>query len=181
MLPAQPFFSTLLGVGQQLPDLVHTVPPAPGQGVVDWLLSIPQPEQSALSPPYPVEGGSFYSAATLNCVGLWSEGQSWSTDHKDSRFSLANRVVVVGDGGSLEDAYLFWNLRANRSFGQLPAWITPEQAELPEVRSAIATAAEHTANNLGPPTGGVDHLHLVSLTEDTKEVARSFSEHRAVG
>ena len=173
--------SRFLGVGQQLPDLVHTVPPAPGQGVVDWLLSIPHPEQSAVSPPYPVEGGSLYSAATLNCVGLWSDGQSWSTDHKDSRLSLANRVVVVGDSGSLEDACLFWNLRANRSFGPLPAWITREQAELPEVRSAIATAAEHTPNDPGPPTGGVDHLHFVSSTEDTKEVARSFSEHSAVG
>ena len=103
-----------LGVPQQLRDLVHTVPPHAGQGLVEWLLRIPTPDLSAPRPAYLSQGGAKHSAITLNHTGIRPGTQSFPPDHRDSSRSLANRLVVVGDGASLEDACVFWNLRANR-------------------------------------------------------------------
>ncbi len=170
-----------LGVHQQLRELVHTVPPDSGQELIEWLFGIPNPDQSVPSPPYLTYGGAINSAIALNHTGIRSSGQSYPPDHRDSPWSLANHLVVVGNGDSLQDACLFWNLRANRPSGPLPAWVTPEQAELPEVRSAIAHAASLTPTGPGPSTGGVDGLHLLSATMDTREMARVVFEKQAVG
>ena len=164
-----------LGVEQQLWDLVHTVPPASGQGLVDWLLDIPDPDPLVPSPPYLAQGGAIHSAITLNHTGISPGSQSFPPDHRDSSRSLANRLVVVGDGGSLEDACLFWNLRANRWLDEFPAWVTPEQAEHADVTRAIVAAARRTSVGLGPSTDGVDDLHFLSATMDTQEIARTIS------
>ena len=171
-----------LGVQQQLRDLVHTVPPAPGQGSVDWLLDTPGPDLRVPSPSYLAQGGFIHSVITLNDTGISPGIQSFPPDHRDSSRSLANRLVVVGDGGSLEDACVFWNLRANRWPDAFPVWVTPEQAEHPDVTRAIVAAARHSSVGLGPSTGGVDDLHLLSATMDTQEMARNFRcEVHAVG
>ena len=129
-----------------------------------------------LSPAYLAQGGAIHSAITLNHTGI-SGGQSFPADHRDSSWSLANRLVVVGDGGSLEDACVFWNVRANRWPESLPAWVTPEQAEHPDVRRAIVTAALRES-----PGFSSNDLHLLSATVDTHEMARDFScELLAVG
>ena len=171
-----------LGVEQQLWDLVHTVPPAPGQGLVKWLLDIPDPDRLVPTPPYLAEGGAIHSAVTLNHTGIMLGGQSFPPDHRDSPRSLSNRLVVVGDGESLEDACLFWNLRANRWPNVLPAWVTPEQVECPDVTTAIVAAARRTQVGFGPSSDGVDDLHFLSATIDTKEIARTMaSEMPAAG
>ena len=165
---------SFLGVRQQLWNLVHTVPPASGQGLFDWLFRIPSPSLSTPSPLYLAQGGDIHSVVTLNSTGIWSGGQSYPPDHRDSSWSLANRLIVVGDGGSLEDACVFWNLRANRWPEPLPVWVTPEQAECPDVKKAIVTAAQRTPEGLGPSTGGANDLHLLSATMDTQEIARNL-------
>ena len=170
------------GVLQQLWDLVHTVPPASGQGLVDWLFHIPSPDLSVSSPPYLARGGDIHSVITLNHTGISPGGQSFPPDHRDSSRSLANRLVVVGDGGSLEDACVFWNLRGNRWLDELPVWVTPEQLESPDVRRTLVVAAERAPRGLGPLTSGADALHLLSATTDTHEMARNFlCEGQAVG
>ena len=116
---------------KQLRDLVHIVPPASGRGLAAWLFSVPRPNPRNPVPPYPAVSGNAHSVITMNRAGIRTGGQSYPPDHRDSPWSLANRLVVVGDGESLEDACLFWNLRANRSLGLLPAWVTTEQAEQP--------------------------------------------------
>ena len=163
-----------LGVQQQLRDLVHTVPPALGQGLVDWLLRIPHPDPRVPSPPYLAQGGDVHSVITLNHTGISAGDQSFPPDHRDSSLSVANRLVVVGDGGSLEDACVFWNVRANRWPESLPAWVTPEQAEHPDVRRAIVNAALRIPEDLWLSTGGANDLHLLSATMDTQDIARSF-------
>ena len=171
-----------LGVRQQLRDLVHTVPPASGQALSDWLFQIPHPDLNVPSPPYLAQGGAIHSAVTLTETGIWPGVQSYPPDRRDSSLSLANRLIVVGDGGSLEDACMFWNLRANRGSEWLPVWVTPEQAGHPDVRKAITTAALRTRKGPGPSTDGVDNLHFLSATMDTQELASNFpSELRAVG
>ena len=169
-----------LGVRQQLRELVHTVPPAPGQGLVEWLLEVPRPDPSYASPGYLDGGGAIHSAITLNLAQVWAGGQSYPPHSKDLPESLANRLVVVGDDDSLEDACMFWNLRANRLPGFLPTWVTPEQATMPEVRSRIATAARRTGTAFGH-AAGADDLHLVSATMDTRELAASFADDHVVG
>ena len=173
---------SFLGVRKQLDELVHTRPPAPGQGLPAWLLEIPQPDLHKAPPPYLAQGGAIHSAITLTDAGISPGVQSYPPERRDSACSLANKLVVVGDGQSLEDACLFWNLRANRWPEPLPAWVTPEQTDHADVRRAIANAALHTWKGPGPPTDGVDDLHLVSATLDTKEIARKFlGDIRAVG
>ena len=164
-----PYF---LGVRQQLQDLVHSVPPASGQGLGDWLFDIPHPDLRVPSPPYLAEGGNIHSAITLTHTGIGPVGQSYPQDHRDSSRSFDNSLVVVGDGGSLEDACVFWNLRANRWPGSLPAWVTPEQVEHSDVRRAIVAASRRVPEGLWPSTDGV---HLLSATTDTQEMARSLS------
>ena len=174
--------SRFLGVGQQLWDLVHTVPPASGQGLVKWLFDIPDPDPLVSSPPYLAQGGAIHSAITLNHTGISLGGQAFPPDHRDSPRSLANRLVVVGDGESLEDACLFWNLRANRWPDVFPAWVTPEQAEHPDVTRSIVAAAGRTPVGIGPSTGGVNDLHFLSATMDTQEIARTiFCDVQAAG
>ena len=174
--------SPLPGVQQQLRDLIHTVPPASGQGLVDWLLHIPGPDPRMPSPPYLAQGGVIHSAITLSHTGIRPSGQSFPHDHRDSPLSVANRLVVVGDGTSLEDACLFWNLRANRWYGALPAWITPEQAEHPDVKRAIVAAARRTPESLMQLNAEVDSLHFLSATMEIREIVRSFpSEVQATG
>ena len=72
-----------LGVEQQLWDLVHTVPPASGQGLVDWLLDIPDPDPLVPSPPYLAQGGAIHSAITLNHTGISPGSRSFPPDHRD--------------------------------------------------------------------------------------------------
>ena len=160
-------------VRQQLRELVHTVPPHAGQGLVSWLLRIPTPDPQALSLAYPAQGGTVHSAITLTLAGIKEGNQSFPHDRRDSAQSLANRLVVVGDGESLEDACLFWNLRANRWYGARPAWITPEQTEHPDVTRAIAAAAMRTPDVFGPSTDGAGSLHFLSATMDTRDIVRS--------
>ena len=170
-----------LRVQRQLHQLVHTVPPAPGQGLVEWLLEVPRPDRAVPSPPYLAGGGSIHSPVTLTHTRVWAEGQSFPPHHRDSSLSLVNSLVVVGNGDSLEDACLFWNLRANRSAGLLPTWVTPAQAELPEIASAIATAARHMSTALGAATSESNRLHLVSATMDTRELADSMADGQPIG
>ena len=124
------------GVRNELWELVHTVPPAPGQGLVDWLFKLPKPDRTVPSPAYLTDNSYIFSPLSLSLTSILQGGQSYPTDHRDSPLSIANRLVVVGEGDSLQDACLFWNLRANRWIGNLPVWVTPEQAELPEVRGS---------------------------------------------
>ena len=166
--------SRYLGVQQQLRDLVHTVPPESGQGLVNWLFGNLKPDPMVPSPAYLAQGGDIHSAITLNHTGILSGSQSFPPDHRDSPHSLANRLVVVGDEFSLEDACVFWNLRANRWPNPLPAWVTPEQAEHPDVRGAIVTAATRTRGILDRLGGEPLDLHLLSATIDTQEIARKF-------
>ena len=167
---------------QQLRDLVHTVPPASGRGLAAWLFSVPRPNPRDPVPPYLAVGGNAQSVITMNRARIWTGGQSHPPDHRDSPWSLANRLVVVGDGESLEDACLFWNLRANRSRGLLPAWVTTEQAEQPDVREAIVDAAVQTQDSLGLSPDDVNGLNFLSATIDTQEIARNFpSKIPAVG
>ena len=163
-----------MGVQQQLQDLVHIVPPASGQGLLDWLFKIPGPDLNAPSPQYLAEGGAAHSVITLNEVGIWRGRQSFPPDHRDSVRSLANKLVVVGNGESLEDACIFWNLRANRWPGLFPVWVTPEQVELPEVRAAIVTAANRIPKAPGPSADGVNSVHFVSASIDTRKIAGNF-------
>ena len=165
-----------LGVSQQLWNLVHTVPPALGQGLVEWLFGIPKPDPLVPSPPYLDGGGAIHSAITLNETGMLPGGQTFPPDHRDSPLSLANRLVVVGDGESLEDACLFWNLRGNRWPGVFPAWVTPEQIEHPDVTRAILDSARRTKKSLGPSTPGVNKLHLLSATMDTQDIASAICD-----
>ena len=165
--------STHSGVRRQVRDLVHTVPPHAGQGLVSWLLRIPTPDPHVPSPAYLAQGGTIHSAITLTLTGIRGGNQSFPHDRRDSPLSLANRLVVVGDGGSLEDACVFWNLRANRWYGALPAWITPEQAEHPGVMRGIAAADMPAPVVLGPSADEVGSLHFLSATMDTREIARS--------
>ena len=170
-IPAgSPYF---MGVREQLWSLIHTVPPASGQRLVDWLLNIPALDLSVPLPAYLAQGGGVYSATSLNLMGIRGGGQSFPADHRDSPLSLADRLVVVGEGGSLEDACLFWNLRANRWPDVLPTWITPQQAEHPEIARAVVAAAERIPASIGSPIGEVNSLHFLSATMDTREVARS--------
>lgn len=170
------------GVRQQLRELVHTVPPHAGQELVSWLLRIPTPDPHALSLASPFQGGTVHSAITLTLTGIREGNQSFPHDRRDSPRSLINRLVVVGDGGSIEDACLFWNLRANRFYGALPAWITPEQAERPDVARAIVAAAKRTPDVLGPSPDGTGSLHFLSATMDTRHIVRSIpSEVQVTG
>ena len=167
---------------KQLRDLVHIVPPASGRGLAAWLFSVPRPNPRNPVPPYPAVSGNAHSVITMNRAGIWTGGQSYPPDHRDSPWSLANRLVVVGDGESLEDACLFWNLRANRSLGLLPAWVTTEQAEQPDVKKAIVDAEVHIQDSLGLSTDDVNGLNFLSATIDTQEIARNFpGEMPAVG
>lgn len=176
IVPVVPIGDPLFrGVQQQLWDLVHTVPPSPTQGPVDWLLNIPAPDRRAQSPPYLAEGGNIHSVVTLNCTGMPPGRQSFPTHHRDAPQSLANKLVVVGDGRSLEDACVFWNLRANRSPSTFPAWITPEQAEDSDVARALVDAAKRTQWSVAALADGVDDLHFLSATMDTRDLARNFS------
>ena len=147
--------------------------PHAGQGLVSWLLRIPTPDPQALSLAYPAQDGTVHSAITLTLAGIKEGNQSFPHDRRDSAQSLANRLVVVGDGESLEDACLFWNLRANRWYGAPPAWITPEQTEHPDVTRAIAAAAMRTPDVFGPSTDGAGSLHFLSATMDTRDIVRS--------
>lgn len=170
-----------IGVSAQLRDLVHCVPPTPGQGLADWLFSIPHTGAGASSISDGEEGVPIYCPVTLSQMGLWADGQSWPQSHRDSPLALANRLVVIGDAESLEDACLFWNLRANRRSGPLPVWLTPEQAALPELSGAVASAVGTTPTSVGPPIGGVNELHLLSATLDTQALVSSAEGERAVG
>ena len=172
-----------MGVEKQLRELVHTVRPATGQGLVKWLLRTPSPDRSVPTPPYLAAGISkIHSPITLSLTKVWPEGQSFPHDRRDSSRSLANSLIVVGDGGSLEDACLYWNLRANRWSWPLPAWVTPEQAERGDVSRAIMAETRRAQMAFWPSTDDVNDLHLLSATVDTRELARTFlPEIRAVG
>ena len=163
-----------LGIRQQLRELIHIVPPASGQGLVDWLFGTVQPDPRMLAPPYLAQGGTVHSVITLNQVGIWPGYQSYPPERRDTSWSLANKLVVVGEGDSLEDACLVWNLRANRWPGLLPAWITPQQAEDQRVRRSLLDSAMFTQESPGPSNGGVNNVHLLSATVDTQEMARDF-------
>ena len=176
IVPEIPSMSTpFLGVQHQLWELIHTVPPAPGQGLIDWLFRIPKPDMSIPSPPYLTNNSYMYSPLSLNLTLILQGGQTFPHDHRDSPLSLANRLVVVGDGASLEDACLFWNLRANRWIDKLPVWVTPEQALDPYVIETIVLASKLTSTRLGAPSDGVDDLHLLSATLDTHDLAQTFN------
>ena len=175
-------YADFQGVRHELWELIHTVPPAIGQGLVDWLFNIPKPDRTMPSPPYLTDNSYIFSPLSLSLTSILQGGQSYPTDHRDSPLSIANRLVVVGEGDSLQDACLFWNLRANRGIDNLPVWVTPEQAELPEVREAIVLAGVLTSTGLGSPSDGVDDLHLLSATLDTHELAKGLTgEVKAAG
>ena len=175
-------YSSYEGVRDELWELVHTVAPASGQGLVNWLFSIPKPDRTAPSPPYLTDNSYLHSPLSLSHIGIQQGAQSFPPDHRDSPLSNANRLVVVGEGDSLQDACLFWNLRANRWIGKFPVWVTPEQAELPEVREAIVLAGVLMSTGFGAPSDGVDDLHLLSATLDTHELAKGLTgEVRAAG
>ena len=165
---------SFMGARKQINDLVYTVPPALGQGLAEWLLGIPQPELRDSPPSYLAQGGAIHSAITLTNVGIWPGVQSYPPERRDSSYSLANFLLVVGDGHSLEDACLFWNLRANRWPQSLPAWVTPEQLDDPDVKEAITNAILQTQKGPGPSTEGADDLHLVSASLDTRKIALNF-------
>ena len=184
MVPKAPASDlSFIGVRKQLRDLVHTVPPAPGQGLVDWLLRMPSPDRSSSTPRYLAAGvGDIYSPVTLSLMNVRPDSQTSPADRRDSPESLANNLVVVGDGGSLEDACLFWNLRANRWPQPFPVWVTPDQMEHSEVRRLIVAEAQHTRSVLWTSIGNVNDLQFLSATMDTRELARIFlPEMGAVG
>ena len=183
MIPEIPARSLRFIYGErQLRDLVHIVPPASGQGLAAWLFSVLHPDRRGPAPPYLAQGGSTHFVITLNRADIWSGGQSYPPDHRDSPRSLANRIGRRGRGGSLEDACLFWNLRANRSPGLLPAWVTPEQAEQPDVKEAIIGSARRIPEGFGLSTDDINGLHFLSATIDTQDIAHNFlCETQAVG
>ena len=173
----------LMGMRNRLRDLVHTAPPASGQGLVDWLLRIPSPDTSLPTPRYLAAGiGDIHSPITLSLIKIWPDGQSFPIDHRDSPQCHANSLVVVGDGGSLEDACLYWNLRANRWPEPFPVWVTPEQVERADIREVIMADTRRSQTVPWLSTGNVNDLHLLSATMDTRELTPIFPpEMPAVG
>jgi len=172
----------LVGVFHQLSELVPTVPPHGNQPLTDWLFGDLSPDTNATTTPaYLAGGATIHSPISLNHTKIWAGSQTFPPHDGDSAWSLSNRLVVVGNGESLPDACLFWNLRANRWSYRLPIWVTPEQLQLPEVRAGIVGAALRTSKSPGWGEDGVDDLHFVSATLDTQEIARTFTGSAAIG